>query len=552
MSNSEMFDHDFVFDNFSLSADGVLSAHGQDVAIPPKELHVLVVLLESEGKLVSKDLLIDKVWGNYPVGDESLTRCIYSLRRILRESKVIKYIETVYGRGYRFCQPVTLIPRRLNVQRGKLAVLPFRGGAVAESAELHAQMLDYLSDMRLPGLYLVPALLTRGQHQLEDVLALCQRLSLDYYLSGEFCLDRGEQVLQLEWVAAANHHLLSRETLKRDGYPTWMLRLQAWCDGLHGRLSGGITREAPPASATEVQLSHVMARRMLRVRQRGDLSPALQFLQMGLAQDSQHVPSLVASAETYLAMAMHGDLWPDSAFRQARTVLDKALNIAPDHPDALGVLDWLSCLSGEPVPETLRHAEGASAEHYLYQAMCVTLRGDAERGYQLINACLMQDSYLAPAQLFKLWLLYIMGRGEEAVSFGQIIIRQGGQSPRFYGVLAVVLGSLGRVDEAQAYATQSMEMAPAAMPELIHYAMVQSLSDRGPQRVLLRQLADEAESHYRCPGLLASLALELGEDVLLHRLLQLAVHQRCVWLPFVRVSPRMAAFIAREAGALHV
>ncbi|ELL57815.1 invasion protein regulator, partial [Salmonella enterica subsp. enterica serovar Enteritidis str. SE30663] len=61
------------------------------VNIPPKEYAVLVILLEAAGEIVSKNTLLDQVWGDAEVNEESLTRCIYALRRRVRRryAKVI-------------------------------------------------------------------------------------------------------------------------------------------------------------------------------------------------------------------------------------------------------------------------------------------------------------------------------------------------------------------------------------------------------------------------------------------------------------------------------
>src|SRR5262245_43003490 len=68
-----------------------------------KAFAVLRYLVEHPGQLVSKEALFAAVWPEVVVGDAALTVCIRELRRVLRDdSKASQYIETVYGRGYRF------------------------------------------------------------------------------------------------------------------------------------------------------------------------------------------------------------------------------------------------------------------------------------------------------------------------------------------------------------------------------------------------------------------------------------------------------------------
>ncbi len=80
----------------------------EQVYIPQKELGVLIVLLESAGHVVLKDMIIESVWKNIIVSDESLTRCIYSLRCIFEKIGYDRCIETIYRKGYRFSGQDTL------------------------------------------------------------------------------------------------------------------------------------------------------------------------------------------------------------------------------------------------------------------------------------------------------------------------------------------------------------------------------------------------------------------------------------------------------------
>lgn len=93
-----------VFSRWTLHDDGRLTGEGVDLQLPPKELHVLRLLLGSGGVLMTKDRLLEIVWPRGEVAEESLTRCIYSLRKHLRADK--GFIKTIYGRGYRFTCPV--------------------------------------------------------------------------------------------------------------------------------------------------------------------------------------------------------------------------------------------------------------------------------------------------------------------------------------------------------------------------------------------------------------------------------------------------------------
>jgi len=102
--NDELTTTSLLFSQWTLHGDGRLTGDGSDVQLPPKELHVLRLLLVSGGVLMTKDRLLELAWPQGEVAEESLTRCIYSLRKHLGADK--GFIKTIYGRGYRFTCPV--------------------------------------------------------------------------------------------------------------------------------------------------------------------------------------------------------------------------------------------------------------------------------------------------------------------------------------------------------------------------------------------------------------------------------------------------------------
>ena len=112
-----------VFARWTLHGDGRLTGADLDIQLPPKEGHVLRLLLASGGALMTKDRLLELAWPRGEVAEESLTRCIYSLRKHLRADK--GFIKTIYGKGYRFTCPV----RAGNQPRAVVHVCPRCGQA---------------------------------------------------------------------------------------------------------------------------------------------------------------------------------------------------------------------------------------------------------------------------------------------------------------------------------------------------------------------------------------------------------------------------------------
>src|SRR5262249_26160851 len=80
---------------------------GKVLAVGPKAFRVLLHLLRNPQKLISKEDLLNSVWGDTAVTGGSLTRCIWLLRRQLGDDiNEPRFIETVATVGYRLVCPV--------------------------------------------------------------------------------------------------------------------------------------------------------------------------------------------------------------------------------------------------------------------------------------------------------------------------------------------------------------------------------------------------------------------------------------------------------------
>jgi DNA-binding winged helix-turn-helix (wHTH) protein len=95
---------DFVIDR---ADERVLGPDGP-IKLGNKAYRVLLSLAEHDGKLLTKDALFSSVWDGTIVSESALTSAIKELRRALGdESRTPRYIESVYGRGYRLLTPVS-------------------------------------------------------------------------------------------------------------------------------------------------------------------------------------------------------------------------------------------------------------------------------------------------------------------------------------------------------------------------------------------------------------------------------------------------------------
>jgi TolB-like protein/DNA-binding winged helix-turn-helix (wHTH) protein/Flp pilus assembly protein TadD len=118
----------YEFDDFRLDARNRILLLGQDpVPLTAKALDTLLVLVKSEGRLVTKDDLMKAVWPDSVVEESNLTQTIFMLRKALGQTRDQGYIVTVPGRGYRFVADVKKV-----LSDGPVLVATVPAGRVAE------------------------------------------------------------------------------------------------------------------------------------------------------------------------------------------------------------------------------------------------------------------------------------------------------------------------------------------------------------------------------------------------------------------------------------
>lgn len=92
----------WVFREFILDEDRAELRRGDNrIDMRAQSFAVLRLLVINHGRLVSRDTLLDEVWGDKIVTEDSLTHCLGDIRRALGDASQ-DMIRTVRGRGYIF------------------------------------------------------------------------------------------------------------------------------------------------------------------------------------------------------------------------------------------------------------------------------------------------------------------------------------------------------------------------------------------------------------------------------------------------------------------
>jgi DNA-binding winged helix-turn-helix (wHTH) protein/tetratricopeptide (TPR) repeat protein len=102
----------YTFGRFRLDAvRRILTRDGVPITLTPKLFDTLLFLVENPGRVVTKDEIMNAVWPDRFVEERNITQTIFTVRKALGLSgEGDRLIETVSGHGYRFTEPVALVP----------------------------------------------------------------------------------------------------------------------------------------------------------------------------------------------------------------------------------------------------------------------------------------------------------------------------------------------------------------------------------------------------------------------------------------------------------
>ncbi|MFJ3482227.1 winged helix-turn-helix domain-containing protein [Pseudomonas sp. NPDC090202] len=393
----------YAFGQWQLRQNTLFDGQDRGVPLPPKEYAVLSLLLEAKGDVVTKDELLDGVWLDGEVAEESLTRCIYSLRKVLGTDKTL--IASVYGKGYRFTAPVVSLASSGQTAVPSLAILPFRGDNPALSIELHEHTVRRLTRAFVHGLRLLPASMTAGQFDEGDLLGVFERLAPDYVMAGRCTVFNGMLQLSVELVRRVDHLLIHSEVLKADSHDDAIQRLAV----LVAQRLPGVRAQPQSCSSYPLAVAYLNGLTDLQIFTPNSLAAALKHFRQCLRLSTDYAPTWNALADTWLGMAISGSATQSEAIAEAQAAIGKALALDPDDEVALVRLALLTSFQGNAdAAEALFRRARICAEptdlwyHYAwYQWAC----GDHDAALACVDTCLGRNSSLLPALILRLRIL---------------------------------------------------------------------------------------------------------------------------------------------------
>lgn len=192
-----------------------LSRAGQEIHLDPVVLKLLIYLIDNNDRLVTRQELMDTVWGDTVISESALTKAAARLRKALGDdSATHRYLETVRSQGYRFVAKVEEEGVR------SLAVLPLKNLTGDPEQSYYA---DGLHDLLITELYKLPGLgITSRQSTIryrdshQSMTDIANELGVDILVEGSLLRKDGTVEVTIQLIDGRSDRHLWAERYTRE------------------------------------------------------------------------------------------------------------------------------------------------------------------------------------------------------------------------------------------------------------------------------------------------------------------------------------------------
>lgn len=239
---------------------------GQTDRLTRQVAQILRVLLENPGAAVSKEALIDVVWGGRVVTDATLSTAMKEARRAVGDTgKTQAVIKTMHGVGFRLIAPVER-PRKAPPPKPalpKVAVLPFRniGGTPADDF-----IGDGLTDELISNLSCFRDFLVLSRNTSEHIAAdhlgpaeMREAFGIDFVIEGNVRRSSDRLRVTVQVASTASGAIVMTEQFNRDATVQALFDVQdqiaTLCAGRVASPHGEVAREMGVRAAEQAPLT---------------------------------------------------------------------------------------------------------------------------------------------------------------------------------------------------------------------------------------------------------------------------------------------------------
>ncbi len=503
---------------------GTLRVAGIERRLRPQTAAVLVKLLEHAGQLVTHDKVIQTVWGDTIVTDNSLAQCISEIRSQLGPSRD-GVIQTIPQRGYIFQAPV--IQEVLRVQlpvlneknvvkadkprskhglvagvclvgvllcaalwlgmqllsasepaRLSLAVLPFQSRAAASDQAWFAENVgeDITTNLsRIPGSYVIARVSTQAYPSAgADVRKIGRELEVRFVVAGNVDREGSQVMMNLYLADTVSGAILWTErfnTTVADLHIAERLVADRVANTLHVQLVAAEAQRLESHAAANPAADE-LALEAWAAWNRGspaDVARAKELAQKALALDERSVLAWKTIASWHLRARISQSIPTEQAIAGAEAAAGRAMAIDPNHPLVHTVYGAAQTLRGryEVGQQALEHEIATNPSHpvaYYYLGLSHLMRGQPKEAiaqYQHALAISPRDPRLSRFERY-LSLAYLhSGDLASAVTHARAATQVQMVDRTAWAMLASVCALAGDTPCAQNASAKLLQLWPA-------------------------------------------------------------------------------------------
>jgi len=373
----------YEFGRFRLDTGGRLLFRDQDrLALTPKAVELLIALVESRGRLVSREELLERIWVDAVVEEGTLTSHISLLRKALGE----EHIETLPKRGYRFIGSVREaadVAAQAKPQRIMLVVLPFENLRAGDkhdyfSEGLTEEMITQLARLSPENLGVI-ARTSSMQYKstAKTVQQIGRELGVSYALEGSVrrSADRVRITAQLIQVRDESH--VWADTYERSLGDILVLQsdvAQAVARQIQIQLTPREQKRLDTTRSMNPQAheAYLKGRHFWYTRTEDGMRKSIDCFQQAIERDPHYAAAYDGISDAYVMLACRGVMPAGEAFHKAKTAARQALQIEHDLGEAYASLahvrlhdwDWIGL--EEDFQRALDLSPGHAIAHYWY------------------------------------------------------------------------------------------------------------------------------------------------------------------------------------------
>jgi TolB-like protein/DNA-binding winged helix-turn-helix (wHTH) protein len=389
-------------DGFELDARAYeLRGGGRPLKLERIPMEVLCLLVEERGQLVTRDRIIERVWGKdvFLDTDNSINAAIRKIRHVLKDDpEQPRFVQTVTGRGYRFIAPVKDIQSESREQRivgdpasdpgvrayrprARVALTLMLTGPAAIAAVLLVRgvgpgpgaptlrsivvlpldnlsgdasqdyFVDGMTDALTTDLAKIGALRVtsrtsamRYKGTKKGAPEIARELDVDGIIEGSVVRSGDRVRITAQLIHAGSDRHLWAETYERDLGD--ILRLQsevAQAIAQQVRVQLTPQQQARLPAAVNPEAYDLYLRGLPYINGQAGFDTAKRYFEESIRKDPGFAPAYVRLADTYVVLGLSRQVSPERAYGSARDALLKALELDDSVAEAhttLAVLHW--------------------------------------------------------------------------------------------------------------------------------------------------------------------------------------------------------------------